>query len=134
MRGANLQTGEPVQRSLTDQMGQGHRSFQWITDYIIEPAIPFKPLVSGCKTVRMDKDYNSQIFRFRPERMEPFRRQFLTVHTAGDHEASHIQLPYRMDHLLYSQIRMLQDNRSQPNKAIRVCAARIRPLQEAGAA
>src|ERR1700730_14947673 len=125
MSGADLETGICIERARENQMRQRDRRFERVTDDIVQHAIPLEPPggVELCRALRMDENQRAELFGLGPERMKFRIRQFLAIDAAADDRAAQSEWGEPNFERLGSEIRVLQGNRRQTDKPVRLCRA-----------
>src|SRR6201997_38182 len=120
MRGAYLEPGKAVERSLEDQVRQRDRGLEWIADSIGQEAAAGEPTArlqfAGAKWVQ--KNQHAQLLALSPERVELWVRQFLAGNAAGNADPAKPEFLDRVLDLLRSEVRKLQRRRREADETI----------------
>src|SRR5262245_64536810 len=94
MHGKNLHSWMALEHAVEDQVMQGKRCFEWITDDIVEIKSR-QPLAFG-KAIRMNDDERVQLLSLFPERREGRIGQFLSGDIGEDLDALELERLHAM--------------------------------------
>src|ERR1700730_10745209 len=117
---ADLDSRMTIESSLEDQMRESHCGFQGMANNVVQITVPLKLQLPSRGSHRVNKNQDSQLLGLGPERIKLWRRERLLVDAGSDLKSPHPQLLDGVFHLLDCQIGMLQRQRTERDKAIRV--------------
>ena len=131
VRTADLEVGEPVQRTLENQMRQSDRGLDRKADDVGKIAVAFqatRQFGGDAGGLRMNEHQHAQFFHLGPERMEPGIGEFHVVDGGADGGAAQSVLLDTIFELPRRHIGVLQRHRGKGDKAVRVRGAGFRQL------
>lgn len=124
VRGANLQARKTVKGAFENQMRQGDRRFEWISNHVPEKAIPLQtPVEIVLLDLRVDEDHASKFLDLRPERVQGRVRELATGHAATDGHTAEPELLDRMNELFARQIGKLECDGRERRKSFALAIA-----------
>src|ERR1700687_1073376 len=103
-------------------MGKREGGLQRMSNYIIQESVSLQPSViyRRSRGLGMYEDQVVQFLGFCPNGVELGGGQIISVHAAGNGEASHPKLLHSLFHLLDGKGRVLQSNAAQAYETVRV--------------
>ena len=126
---ADPEPGKPVERSLEDQVRERNRRVERIADDVAQAPAASQPLLESCGSpLRMDENQAAELFRLRPERMEPRVGQLLARDVRADRAAAQAEFLHAFLELLGGEIRVLQGHGGKGDEALRPGCAQLGEL------
>src|SRR6516225_4273958 len=127
-RGENLQPREAVERALEDQVLQGDRGIERVTDGVREPAIALEALRELRRALRVDEQHRAEFFGLCPDGMEFRIGKLLARDAAADGGSAQAELLHGVFELLRGEVGILQGERSKGGEALRLRRAQLGEL------
>src|SRR5438132_2979399 len=87
VRGADLEPGEAIERSLEDQVRERDGRLERVADHVRQQAVALEPArqrVRGPRSLRMDEDEDAELLGLGPERVKLRVAQLLLVDAPAD--------------------------------------------------
>src|SRR5215472_10384109 len=130
MRGADLEPGKGIERSLKNQVRQSDRRLQRVAYHILQHPVALKPAAGaefGC-ALRVDENHHAELLGFGPKWVEFGIRQLLAVDAAADQRAAQSEVFDGIFELRGGELRVLQGNRRQAGESVRLRCANFGEL------
>ena len=126
MSAANLQAREPIQRPFENQVREKHRRLERIADRVAQTALPLQSRIlrRAGSLLRVHEQHDTQLFGFRPERIEPAIGELLALDAAADRGAPQSELSDGLIELVGGHVGVLQRQRGHSHESIGILGHR----------